>query len=86
MKIFYSIGVFTAAGWRPVSICAMAEQISPKMARVVSVETIDGKIPSQYMSRSGSKRQKYDGAYFAAREIGKRKRISDCVVRGDSCC
>ena len=85
MKIFYSIGVFTPAGWRPVSICAMVECISPKMARVISVETIDGKAPSHYMSRTGSKRQKYDGAYFAAREIGKRKRLSDCVVFGESC-
>lgn len=85
MKIFYSIGVFTPAGWRPVSVCARAEFISPKMARVLCVETINGELPSRYMSRSGSKRQKYDGEYFAAREIGKRKRLSDCVVRVESC-
>jgi hypothetical protein len=80
MKISYSIGVKTNAGWRSVSIVAIAEKVSPGFARVLSVETIAGESPSYRQSRTGAKRQEFSGAYFAGEEVGKKKRISACEI------
>lgn len=78
MIIGYKSSVYTPAGWRSVTIRARAEQISPAMARVTEVLTIDGETPSRTMSRTGAKRQEYWGTGTAAREIGARKRLSAC--------
>ena len=80
MIIDYKSSVYTPAGWRSVTIRARAEQISPAMARVTEVLTIDGEIPSRTMSRTGAKRQEYWGTGTAAREIGARKRLSTCTI------
>jgi hypothetical protein len=80
MQIAYEASVFTAAGWRSVTITALAEKISAGMAAVMEVIAIDGEKPVGYTSRTGAKRQQYHAAGIAAREVGKRKRISACVV------
>ena len=80
MKIEYSASVYTAAGWRSVTISADAEQISAGMARVDQVTAIDGAPPVGYTSRTGAKRQQYHAAGIAQREIGKRKRIGTCKI------
>lgn len=80
MMILYSVGAFTRAGWRQVSICAQAENTTPKMARVLYVVSIDGKPAMGWHSRTGAKRQQYDASSIAAREIGAIKRLSSCVI------
>ncbi len=78
MRIEYTASVFTAAGWRSVAITADAERVSDGMARVVAVTAIDGEDPRPGMSRTGARRQQYNGAAIAAREVGARKRLSAC--------
>ena len=76
--INYSSSVFTQAGWRNVTIQAVAEKISEKRAKVLTVLSIDGEVPAGYTSRTGSKRQTYNAAGIAQREIGAVKIISKC--------
>ena len=80
MKIEYTASVFTAAGWRSVAITADAERVSDGMARVVAVTAIDGEDPRPGMSRTGARRQQFNGASIAAREVGARKRLSACNI------
>ena len=80
IRIKYASSVFTGAGWRSVTIAAEAEQTSAGMATVARVTAIDGEAPSYGMSRTGAKRQQYNGQAIAAREIGARKRLSACAV------
>ena len=80
MHIQYDASVFTAAGWRSVTITATAAQVSAGTARVEQVIEIDGAPPVGYTSRTGAKRQQYHAAGIALREIGKRKRISKCRI------
>ena len=80
IKINYTSAVFTSAGWRSVSITAMAEQVSPGMAKVIAVTEIDGEEPRGYTSRTGAKRQQYNASGVAAREVGAKKRISTCKI------
>ena len=80
MRIEYTASVFTAAGWRSVAITADAERVSGGMARVVAVVAIDGEDPRPGMSRTGARRQQYNGAAIAAREVGARKRLSACSL------
>ena len=80
MQITYTASVFTQAGWRSVSITAEAEQISKGMAAVTRVVAIDGEDPAYGMSRTGAKRQQYNGKAIAQREIGTKKRLSACTV------
>jgi hypothetical protein len=80
MRISYNSIVYTAAGWRHVYIEADAEQISAGMARVTRVISIDGDAPHYGMSRTGAKRQSYNGNAVAAREVGAKKRLSSCNV------
>lgn len=80
IEIKYNSSVMTAAGWRSVEITAIAEKISEKRARVTAVVLIDGEIPAYGQSRTGAKRQKYNGLYFAEKEIGKTKILSKCIV------
>jgi hypothetical protein len=80
MKIKYSIGVKTPAGWRQVDVIASVSPISPAMVQVDIVELIDGETPGSRQSRTGAKRQQFDGRYFASAEAGKRKRLSACTI------
>ena len=80
MTIKYNASVYTQAGWRGVTIKAMAEQISKGMAQVLEVLEIDGEAPVGYTSRTGAKRQKYHAAGVAEREVGAKKRVSACEV------
>jgi hypothetical protein len=80
IRIKYTASVFTAAGWRSVTVAAEADQISAGMATVTRVTGIDGEAPSYGMSRTGARRQQYNGQAIAKREIGARKRLSACAV------
>ena len=80
IRIKYTASVFTGAGWRSVTVAAEADQISAGMAAVARVITIDGEAPRAGMSRTGAKRQQYNGQAIAKREIGARKRLSACAV------
>lgn len=75
MKIEYAGSVRVAAGWRSVTFRAEARKISPKMAEVLEITSIDGEEPDYGMSRTGARRQEYNGRFWAAAEIGKKKRI-----------
>jgi hypothetical protein len=79
--IEYESSVMVAAGWRSVTIKSEAEKTSEKMAEVTKVLTIDGEAPVGYTSRTGAKRQTYHAAGIAEREIGKKKRLSACVIK-----
>jgi len=80
IRIKYTASVFTAAGWRSVTVAADADQISAGMATVTRVTAIDGEAPSYGMSRTGARRQQYNGQAIAKREIGARKRLSACAI------
>lgn len=80
MQITYTLGVKTPAGWRSVTVTARVEMVSPAMCVVREVQELDGETPGYGMSRTGAKRQEYDGRYYARTEVGKKKRISACTV------
>ena len=80
MIIEYTASVFTPAGWRGVTIAAYAERISAGMARVIAVRAIDGEDPRPGMSRTGARRQQFNGVGVAAREVGALKRLSACNI------
>jgi hypothetical protein len=80
MKLQYHIGVHVPAGWRQVSVLAEVERISAGMARVINVIEIDGESPGYGQSRTGARRQEFNGHYWAREEIGKKKRLSSCQV------
>jgi hypothetical protein len=80
MIIEYNASVKTEAGWRSVTIRAEATQASAAMAEVTKVISIDGEMPGYGMSRTGARRQQYNGKYVAEREIGARKRLSACEI------
>lgn len=78
--IEYAASVHTAAGWRNVAIKAEATRVSAGMAQVSKVLAIDGEAPVGTMSRTGARRQQFNGAGVAAREVGARKRLSACTL------
>lgn len=80
LAIQYTASVFTAAGWRNVTITAEADQTSAGMATVTRVTAIDGEAPTCGMSRTGARRQAFNGNAIAKREIGARKRLSACAI------
>jgi hypothetical protein len=80
LTIKYRSSVYVAAGWRSIAIMAEADRISPKMAQVTKIISIDGEAPDYGMSRTGARRQEYNGHSVAQREIGARKRISTCTI------
>ncbi len=79
MLLTYTTGVLTPAGWRPVTIVARADRQSAGIATVREVLTIDGEAPAYGQSRTGAKRQEFDGRYVARTEVGKNKRLSACL-------
>ena len=80
IRIQYKASVMVAAGWRSVTIEALAHRVGIRMARVASVEAIDGQAPIGYLSRTGAARQTFNAAGIARREINKSKRISACSI------
>jgi hypothetical protein len=76
MKIEYKASVNTPAGHRSVYVIASAIKLTDKRCQVTEVLTIDDEAPNKYMSRTGAKRQQFDGTYLADNEIGKKKNIS----------
>lgn len=80
LTISYNSSVLVDAGWRHVTITAIAERISDKRAQVIEVIEIDGEPVSANMSRTGAKRQQYNGAGIAKREVDKVKILSKCNI------
>lgn len=80
MIIEYKASVMVPAGWRSVWIKAEALQTSEKMCEVLNVLAIDDEAPTGYTSRTGAKRQTYNAAGIAKREVGKRKRLGSVEV------
>lgn len=80
LEIEYTASVMVDAGWRPVTITAIATNVSEKMAVVERVTLIDGEEPTGYTSRTGARRQRYHAAGLAQREVGKKKRLSACEI------
>ena len=80
MKIKYQSSVKTQAGWRSVDVLAVADSVSAKMARIVDVLQIDGEKPGYKQSRTGAKRQQFNGLFVARLEVGKNKRLSSCKI------
>jgi hypothetical protein len=80
MKLKYQSSVKVPAGWRSVNIVAECEQVSPGFAVVKTVELIDGEPPHYGQSRTGAKRQEFNGHYWAKTQIGAKKRISACKI------
>lgn len=76
LNIEYKASVKTPAGWRSVYMIATAKKLSEKRVEVLEVVSIDGEEVSPFMSRTGANRQKFNGAYFADQEAGKKKNIS----------
>jgi hypothetical protein len=50
------------------------------MAQVKEVLLIDGETPNYQQSRTGAKRQEFNGKYFATQQIGAKKRIATCEL------
>jgi len=76
VTVKYNSSVLTLAGWRSITIVAHANYLSAKRVEIISVDSIDGLTPEKNMTRTGSKRQAYNGLYFAGNESGKVKNIS----------
>ena len=83
MQVRYTSSVKVPAGWRSVSVVANVEKVSPAMAKVVDVLFIDGEVPSYGQSRTGAKRQEFNGKYWAEAQIGAKKRLSACEIIAD---
>ena len=80
LTIEYQTSVFTSAGWRGVTVTAQAVKVSAGMAVVKAVALIDGETPNAGMSRTGARRQAFNGVTTALREVGAKKRLSACRI------
>jgi hypothetical protein len=80
ITVKYNTSVYTPAGWRPVEVTAVANQISPKRCVVSQVLDINGDGNTGYASRTGAKRQIYHCRGVSLREEGKIKNISSLTV------
>lgn len=80
MTIEYNSSVMVPAGWRSVTVQALVEPITAKRVKVLEVLEIDGDTPCGYTSRTGAKRQIYNAAGIASREVGKIKILSKCTI------
>jgi|WetSurMetagenome_2_1015567.scaffolds.fasta_scaffold02367_19 hypothetical protein len=76
VNIEYKGSVSTPAGWRSVYYKGTAEKISEKRVKIIEINEIDDEPVNRNMSRTGAKRQQYNGVYFADAEKGKVKNIS----------
>lgn len=79
ITITYTLGIKVDAGWRSVEVKALAEK-QGGYAVVKNVLEIDGETPAYGQSRTGAKRQQFNGRYWADRQVGAKKRVSACVV------
>lgn len=80
MKIKYRTSVKVDAGWRDISVLAECEKKSEKMATVTKILLLDGETPAYGQSRTGARRQEFNGRFVAKLEVGKNKRLSACEV------
>lgn len=80
ITIQYTSSVKIEAGWRDVQVKARAEKISAGMAVVREVVEIDGQAPAFGQSRTGANRQSFNGKWWAAQQVGAKKRLSACKV------
>ena len=79
VTVEYKASVNTPAGWRSVHMKGTAKKLSEKRVEIVEITHIDDE-PVQYnMSRTGAKRQQFNGNYFANQESGKTKNIGSLL-------
>lgn len=84
IKIEYTTSVVVDARWRSIVVTALAElNESGKKCTIKEVLLIDGEHPTKYMSRTGVKRQNYNGRYIVERETGVIKIVSKCTKLED---
>lgn len=76
VAIEYKASVHTPAGWRSVYMKGTAKKLSEKRVEVIEITHIDDEEVKYNMSRTGAKRQQFNGEYFANQEAGKKKNIS----------
>lgn len=84
ITVDYTVGVRTPAGWRSVDVRAEVEMTSAKMGVVKEIILVDGEIPHYGQSRTGAKRQTFNGLFVAKNEIGAKKRLSACTIVSES--
>ena len=82
MKIEYKTSVLVEAGWRSVSILALADKLSDKRVKVLNVLTIDNQPVGGCHSITGTNRQTFSSDKTAKNEIGKTKNISSLIFIG----
>lgn len=63
-----------------MKIVAKAVMVSKAMAEVLEVIMIDGEAPSRSQTRTGAKRQEFNGIWWAKTQIGAKKRVSACEL------
>ena len=80
MKIEYQTSVKTQAGWRSIDVQAIIEKTSEKTGKVTTILLVDGEKPAYGQSRTGAKRQSFNGLFVARLEVGKNKRLSSCKI------
>ena len=83
MKIEYQTSVKTPAGWRSIDVQAIIEKTSEKTGKVTTILLVDGVKPAYMQSRTGARRQQFNGLFVARLEVGKKKRLSSCKILGD---
>ena len=83
MKIEYKTSIKTRAGWRSIDVQAIIEKTSEKTGKVTTILLVDGEKPAYMQSRTGAKRQQFNGLFVARLEVGKKKRLSSCKILGD---
>lgn len=80
LNIKYNASVLTPAGFRSVTMTAVAEKISEKRCKIIEVTHINGDEVQANMSRTGANRQKFYGIGTASREVDKIKNLSACEL------
>lgn len=75
VNVEYKASVLTGAGWRSVYMKGVAKKLSEKRVEIVEITHIDDEDVKYDMSRTGANRQKFNGVYFAKKEIGKKKNV-----------
>lgn len=83
MKIEYKTSIKTRAGWRSIDVQAIIEKTSEKTGKVTTILLVDGEKPAYMQSRTGARRQQFNGLFVARLEVGKKKRLSSCKILGD---
>ena len=83
MKIEYKTSIKTRAGWRSIDVQAIIEKTSEKTGKVTTILLVDGEKPAYMQSRTGARRQQFNGLFVARLEVGKKKRLSSCKILED---